>query len=220
VVAEVRAVEVQVLEGDVGEVAALPGVELVLDGLAHPTHSRLRQSRLGAEGVGQGGLDVAYRQAPDEAGDDQGLQCVGAAHPDAEESGREGLVGAPQLGALEGDRAGRGLDGRRAVAVAAAGSGTLAVGVALPAEELGDFCLDGGLQEQAHAEAGHLLQHVAEVTLGGEQVVNVGADALDGGYSGGHGCGFLSLLGRLREEPTPVVYLHRGPDATLQWVHV
>lgn len=30
----------------------------------------------------------------------------------------------------------------------------------------------------------------------------------------GHGCGFLSLLARLREEPTPVVYLHRGPDAT------
>ena len=71
---------------------------------------------------------------------------------------------------------------------------------------------------QAHAEPGHLLKDLAEVTIGGEQVVDVGADALDGGYSCGHGCGFLSLLARLREEPTPAIYLHRGLDATArQW---
>jgi len=65
------------------------------------------------------------------------------------------------------------------------------VGVAFPAQELGDLGLDGGLHEEAHADAGYLLQHVAEITLGGEQVVDVGADALDGGYSSGHGCGVL-----------------------------
>ena len=59
-----------------------------------------------AEGLGQGGLDVSHRQAPDEAGDDEGLQGVGAAHAHAQQPGGEGLVGAPQLGALDGDRAG------------------------------------------------------------------------------------------------------------------
>ena len=69
--------------------------------------------------------------------------------------------------------------------------------VALTAQELGNLGLDGGLHEQAHAEAGHLLQYVAELPLGTEQVVYLGADTLDGRYSYGHGCGFLSLLARL-----------------------
>lgn len=62
---------------------------------------------------------------------------------------------------------------------AAPGAGTLAMGVALAAHELGDLGLDGALHEQAHAEAGHLLQHLAQVTVGGEQVVDVDADALE-----------------------------------------
>ena len=74
--------------------------------------------------------------------------------------------------------------------------------------------LDRGLHQQAHTETGHLLQHLPEVTLRPEQVVDLGVDALQKGYSGRHGCGFLSLLARLREEPTPVVDLHRGLDAT------
>jgi len=86
VVAEVGAVEKEVLEGDVGQVPALPGVELVLDRLADPAHRRLRQGGLGPEGVGQGGLDVSYRQAAHEAGDDQRLQRVGPAHADAQEA--------------------------------------------------------------------------------------------------------------------------------------
>ena len=219
VVAEVGAVQVEVLQGDVGQVALLPDVELGLDGLTHPAHRRLRQRGLGAEGVGQGRLDVADGQAADEAGDDQGLQGVGPAHPHPQQPGGEGLVRAPQLRALDGDGPGCGLDRGRAVAVAAARAGTLAVGVALPAEELGELGLQGGLEEQAHADTGHLLQDLAEVAVRGEQVVDVGADALEGGYSCGHGCGFLSLLARLREEPTPVVYLHRGLDATPPTLH-
>ena len=42
------------------------------------------------------------------------------------------------------------------------------MGVALTAQELGDLGLDGGLQQQAHAEAGDLLQHVAQLTFGSE----------------------------------------------------
>ena len=57
-------------------------------------------------------------------------------------------------------------------------------------QELGDLGLEGRLHEQANAQVGHLLQDLAELTVGGEQLVDVGADALDGGYSFRHGCGF------------------------------
>ncbi len=56
------------------------------------------------------------------------------------------------------------------MAVAAALPGTLTMGVALPAQELGDLGLDGGLHQQAHTEAGHLLEDLAEVTIRSEQV--------------------------------------------------
>ena len=70
------------------------------------------------------------------------------------------------------------------------------MGVALPAEELGDLGLDRSLDEQAHAEASDLLQHVAQVTVGGEQVVDVGADALQGDTRVDTGVGsFLCLQG-------------------------
>jgi len=66
------------------------------------------------------------------------------------------------------------------VAVAVAGSSTLAAGVAVTAEERGDFCFQGGLQQQAGAEPGDLFQQLAEVAVGGEQLVDLGADALGG----------------------------------------
>ena len=47
-------------------------MELVLDRLADPAHRRLRDRRLGAERLGEAGLDVTDRQAADEAGDDEG----------------------------------------------------------------------------------------------------------------------------------------------------
>jgi hypothetical protein len=74
------------------------------------------------------------------------------------------------------------------------GPEAIAVDVALPAQELGDLGLDGGLHQQAHAEARHLLQHDAAVTVRAEQFVDLGADELDGGHSRGHGCGFLLCL--------------------------
>jgi hypothetical protein len=64
------------------------------------------------------------------------------------------------------------------VAVAIAGTVTLAAGVAVPAEELADLGLQRGLHHQPHTQPGDLLQDLAEVLLGGEQLVDLGADAL------------------------------------------
>jgi hypothetical protein len=65
------------------------------------------------------------------------------------------------------------------VPVAAAGPDPFAVAVALTAQELGDLGLDRGLHQQTHPEAGHLLQHFAQLPLGAEQLVYVSADPLD-----------------------------------------
>jgi hypothetical protein len=67
------------------------------------------------------------------------------------------------------------------VAVAAPRTGTLTTGVTLPTQELGDLSLDSGLHQQTHPETSHLLQHVTEVTVEGEQVIDVSADALQRG---------------------------------------
>lgn len=63
--------------------------------------------------------------------------------------------------------------------VATPDTGTLAVAVAFTAQKLGDLGLDGSLHQQAHPEPGHLLQHLAQLTLGAEQVVYLRADALN-----------------------------------------
>jgi hypothetical protein len=89
-----------------------------------------------------------------------------------------------------------GLDRRRAVAVAAAGAGPAASDVALPAQELGDLGLEGCLHQQADAQMGYLFEDLAEFTVGGEQAVDVGANALDGGYPFRRGCGFPSFACR------------------------
>jgi hypothetical protein len=65
------------------------------------------------------------------------------------------------------------------VPVAAARTDTLAVAVALPAQKLSDLGLDRGLHQQAHTDPGHLLQDLAQLPLGVEQVVYLGADALN-----------------------------------------
>jgi len=44
-------------------------------------------------------------------------------------------------------------------------SGSLAADVALPAQELGDLCLDGGLHHQAGSDPADLLQNLGEVAL-------------------------------------------------------
>src|SRR5512133_1705146 len=118
----------------------------------------------------------------------------------AQQSGGERLAGAAQLGPFQGDRPGGRLHGQLGVAVAMAGSSTLTASVAVAAQELGDFGFQRGLQQQAGAEPGDLLKSLAKVTVGGEQLVDLGADALHRRYSCGHGRGppqreLLALLG-------------------------
>jgi hypothetical protein len=57
------------------------------------------------------------------------------------------LVGATQLGAVKGDRAGGGLDRYRLVAVAVAGPSALTTGIALAAKEGGDLSLQCRLEQ-------------------------------------------------------------------------
>jgi hypothetical protein len=63
-----------------------------------------------------------------------------------------------------------------AVAIPVAVAVTASVAVA--AQELADLGLQCGLDDQAHAQPGDLLQHLPEVLLGGEQLIDLGADAL------------------------------------------
>jgi hypothetical protein len=65
------------------------------------------------------------------------------------------------------------------VAIAAARPiGLAATLVPGPTQELLDFGLQGGLEHQPHAEPGDLLKDRREVTVGAEQLVDLGADAL------------------------------------------
>jgi hypothetical protein len=67
------------------------------------------------------------------------------------------------------------------VAVAIPDAVTIATGIPVAAQELGQLGLHGGLHDQPHAQAGDLLQHLAEVLLGGEQLIDLDADTLDSG---------------------------------------
>jgi hypothetical protein len=66
------------------------------------------------------------------------------------------------------------------VAIAVSRPDALAAGVAITAEELGDFCFQRGLQQPAGAEPGDLLEDLTQILVGGEQLVDLGADALGG----------------------------------------
>jgi hypothetical protein len=108
-----------------------------------------------------------------------------------------------------------GLDRHRwLVAVAAARPVAVAATlIARPAQELLDLGLQGDLEHQPHAESGNLFKDRRKVMIGAEQLVDLGADALDRRYSSCHGCRSSLVLGGSRE-PTPVARLHQGPDAT------
>lgn len=54
--------------------------------------------------------------------------------------------------------------------------------------------LQGRLHQQADAEAGHLLEDDAQLLPGGEEVGDLAADLLGGGYSSRHGRWFLHGL--------------------------
>jgi hypothetical protein len=199
---KVRTVQEQVIQLDVAKVAPLPGVELVLDDLADPVHGRLAQRGLGTERLGQRGLDITDAQAAHKAGQHERFQRVGAGHAPAQQPGGERLARVAQLGPLQDDRAGGGLDLDRLVAVAIPRASVRVVLVAVPAQELGDLGLQRRLDHQAHAEPGSLLQGLGQRLAASKQVINLRADALGGRYSRGHGRGsplrVVSSIGSLR----------------------
>src|SRR5690606_1489042 len=188
---EVRGVQEQVVQLDAGKVAPAPGVVLGDDGLADGRDRGLGQRGFGAECIGQRAFDVAHGQAAHEGGDNQGFQGVGAGDADAEQAGGELLGGAAQFGAGDGGRPAGGLAGGRAVPVAVTGphrallvaavggdgSGALVAGAAEEGVHLG---FDGGLDDQAGAEPGDVLDDLDQVTTFGEQGVDLGADGLNG----------------------------------------
>ena len=63
------------------------------------------------------------------------------------------------------------------MAVAVPDAVALTAGVPVTAQELGHLGFHGGLDDQPHAQPGDLLQDLAQVLLGGEQLVDLGADA-------------------------------------------
>jgi uridine phosphorylase len=65
-----------------------------------------------------------------------------------------------------------------AVAVPRTGIGVALV--AVPAEELAHLGFQRGLEHQAHAQPGGLLQRLGQRLAAGEQLVELGADALGG----------------------------------------
>jgi hypothetical protein len=214
---EVRRIKEQVVQRDVVELAFPPPRELVLDLLAHPRHRRLRQRRLGAERVGEGGLDIPYRQAAYEPSDHQRLQRVRLCDPGAEQPRGERLGGAAQLGPLQGDRPRGGLHRGRAVAVAASRAGILGARCSLvagTAEELGYLRLQRGLDDQPSTEASDLLEHVDQVTVTGEQRVDLVADPPGGRYSSGHGRGSSFADWQVLKGTYVRRHLHRRWDTT------
>ncbi|APT09591.1 hypothetical protein AN931_26940 [Mycobacterium intracellulare subsp. chimaera] len=59
--------------------------------------------------------------------------------------------------------------------------------VAVTAEELGHLGLQRGLHQQLCAEPGHLLQNLGQLTIGCEQLVDLGANTISRRYSCRHG---------------------------------
>ena len=158
-----------------------PRLELPADRLADPRDRRLRQGRLGAQGISEGVLHVPDRQATDEPGDHQRFQRIAPGHRRAEQPGRERLGRAPQLRPRHGHRPGGGLDRRRAIAITRASPGVLRGGRALvagPAQERLDLGFQRGLDDQPGAEAGDILDHLAQLTLPAEQGIDLGTDLL------------------------------------------
>jgi hypothetical protein len=119
------------------------------------------------------------RTQPEITSDSNALVLV---TPAPNNRGAERLVGGAQLGTLQLHGAHGGLHRRRRLpAVADAGSVLLGGAlVAGPPQELLDLGLQGGLQQQPHAQAGHLLKDRGQVTIGREQLVDLGAGALGG----------------------------------------
>jgi hypothetical protein len=185
-------IQEQVVQGDLIEAAMRPGRVLVLDGLADRRHRRLGDRRLVTERVGEGGLDVADRQAAHERRDHQRFQGVRLGHMRAGQPGGERLGGAAQLRPRQRHRPGGGLHRHLPVPVPGSTPGIGAASgplVAVAAQELGDLGFQRGLHQQLRAEAGDLLQDLRQRTVTGEQLIDVVADTVSGRYSDRHGRG-------------------------------
>ena len=191
---EERPVQVQVVEADPGQIAAAPGVELGPQPLADPAAGRAADRRLLAEDLGEHGLDVAVRQAPHPAGDDQGLQRVRPRDALAEQLVAQGGVGVAQLGALQLDRPQRRLEraGLLPAVAVALGHVLAAALVAAAAKLLADDLVDDALEGQAHRQPCDLLDDAQQLPAGLEQLMNLSADGLGGRYSDSHGRGSSS----------------------------
>jgi hypothetical protein len=153
--------------------------------LSDPQPVLYRELRRKPKELAEGGLNIAVRQAPDPAGDDQGLHRVGAGDALAEELVAQGGVVVAQLGALQPHRPQRGLEGAGwlpAIAVALGRVGTAALIAATP-ELLADDLLDHALEDEPHRQAGDLLDDAQQLPTGGEQLVDLGVDGLSGRYS-------------------------------------
>jgi hypothetical protein len=111
--------------------------------------------------------------------DHQRLQRVGAGDVLAQQPGGERDLGAAQLGPLQRDRPSGGLHGDRLVAVAIARPCVRVALVAVTAEEAADLDLRRSLQHQVDAQTGDLLQDLGKGLLGGEQLIDLGADTVD-----------------------------------------
>src|SRR4029453_5384970 len=86
--------------------------------------------------------------------------------------------------------------------------------VAGPTEELGHLHPQRGLDNQPGTEASDLLEHVDQVTIIGEQSVDLVADLLGGRYSSGHGRGSSFADWQVLKETHVRRHLHRRWDTT------
>jgi hypothetical protein len=185
-------VQEQVIQRHLIEAAGRPCLVLLLDLAADDRDGGLGDRGLVAEGVGQGGLHVADRQATDEGRDHQRFEGIGLGHMAAEQAGGERRGGAAQLRPGQPDRPGGGLDGHLPVPVTRTRPGILGArgpGVPVAAEELGDLGLQGGLHQQLGAEPGHLLQDLRQRPVSSEQLIDVATDTVGRQYSVCHGRG-------------------------------
>ena len=179
---EHRGVQEQILQLQGVQAPGRPRRELLTDHLADPRDRRLRQRRLGTEGIGEGVLHIADRQPAHEPGDHQRLQRMGLGDTLTEQRTRERLSGAPQLRPRHRDRPRRRLDRRRAEPVAAsrppirAPAGTLVAGAA---QEHLDLSLHSGLDDQPRPQTRDVLDDLRQLTRPVEQSVDLAADLLD-----------------------------------------
>jgi hypothetical protein len=130
----------------------------------------------------RGGRHVAHRQAAHHPSDHQRLQRVGLGHPtpkrrDAKRSvvprsfGRSMVTGPAVVLIVVGQ------EPLRAPGRASWGGSALVAG---PAEGLGHLGLHRGLDDQAGAQAGDVLEDLDQVTVAGEQGIDLGTDAIGG----------------------------------------